>query len=454
MTVTSKIVDTTSKLTLGFWNMSSALLNLTQLINAGAYLGGYKNLSKKFSELIKRRGKLTAEELRILTETGVLSDIGLDTATGYDKSRSHDGAISSMWGKVSQLFEKGMFLFKGVDRMCRISTALAAYEQAISEGKPKFAAINFAREVNRKANFDYGASDAPNLFRRSSVIGQILLQFQKFPIKQLEVIFDMLSKKTTTTQKRAFWLPYFLMCGLLGLFPAFDWLDNFIYDVTGWSPKDATQKNLMKFAGDNEAMKTAAKTLMYGGGALVGVNTAGRVGMADIMPRSFTDFMLGATGSKIVDFGKNMAKGIFKEEDGAYANALRNISPGIFNIYAAATGEILGNRGRRMSVYEDLHDRIIRGIGFKSVEESLAGDVQRITSREREQLNKEKQQAVDAYISEPTAENFKRIKELGIRPDTIKKERQRKKLDKLERIDFGETKKEHQQNQYLFDFAK
>ena len=114
----------------------------------------------------------------------------------------------------------------------------------------------------------------------------------------------------------------------------------------------------------------------------------------------------------------------------------------------------MGNRGRRMSVYEDLNDRIIRGIGFKSVDEAMAGDIQRITSRDREQLNREKQQAVDAYISEPTSENLKRIKELGIRPDNVKKERQRKKLDKLERIDFGETKKERQQNQYLFDFAR
>lgn len=406
-------------------------------------------MMKKFNGIIKNRGKLTSEEFKILIETGVLSDIGLDTATGYDRNRNYEGAISSMWGKTKMLLDKGMYVFQGVDKICRISTTLAAYEQAISEGKSKREAINFAREVNRKANFDYGANDAPNIFRRSSVFGKILLQFKKFPIKQFEVICDMWRKNTTRDQKLAFWLPYFFMVGLLGLIPAFDWLDGFIYELTGLSPKDGTQKTLMKYTG-----KTLGKSLMYGGGSLIGVDTSQRAGMADIMPQSLTDFMLGATGSKIVNFSKNMAKGFFKDEEGAYANALRNVSPGLFNIYAAASGEILGNRGRRMSVYEDLNERIIRGIGFKSVDEAMAGDIQRITSRNREQLNREKQQAVDAYIAKPTAENLKRIKELGIRPDTVKKERQRKKLDKLERIDFGETKNERQLNQYLFDFAR
>ena len=50
-----------------------------------------------------------------MTETGVLSDIGLDTATGYDKSRNNDGTVSSLIGKLNQLFEKGMFSFKGID---------------------------------------------------------------------------------------------------------------------------------------------------------------------------------------------------------------------------------------------------------------------------------------------------------------------------------------------------
>ena len=59
-------------------------------------------------------------------------------------------------------------------------------------------------------------------------------------------MFPYFSKKTTTEQKRAFWIPYFLMVGLLGLIPAFDWLDEEIYDKTGMSPKDGLQKGVIK----------------------------------------------------------------------------------------------------------------------------------------------------------------------------------------------------------------
>lgn len=459
LTLASKTVDLTSKMTLGFFNISSALLNLTQLINAGGYLGGYGSLSKELGNIFKNRGKLSREELKILMNTGVLSDIGLDTATGYDTNRNFSrmniedglgGKIKSLFSVVNSLLDKGMYLFKGVDKMCRIATTLAAYKQAVAQGKTKSEALEYASDVNRKANFDYGVNDAPNIFRRSSVIGKILLQFQKFPIKQLEVISDMISgRKTTRAQKIAFWLPYFAMVGLMGFLPAFDWLDELIYENTEWSPRDTMQKNIMKFTGNNETGKVFGKFLMYGGGALFNVDTSKRAGMSDIIPQSLG----GATISKIYGFVSNISKGFFIGEEGAYMNALRNVSPGLYNIYAAVEGESFGSRGRRTSIYEDLNDRIIRGIGFKSVDESLAGDIQRITSHERAILTKEKQRAVDAYIAEPTAENLKRIKELGIKPTTVKKERQRKKMNKLGRIDFGETKKERQQNQYLFDFA-
>ena len=395
--------------------------------------------------------------MKILAETGVLSDIGLDTATGYDKNRSSAGRISSMYARFNSLLDKGLYLFQAADSMCRIATTLTAFEKATAEGKSKAEAIAYAQEINRNANFDYGVNDAPNIFRRSSVIGKIALQFYKYPIKQFEIIKDMFpyfSKKTTAAQKAAFWIPYFLMVGLMGLIPAFDWLDENIYKMTDWSPKDAMQKNMMKFAGDSEIWKTVVKAAMYGGGSLLNIDTSKRTGLSDIMPQDFTDLVMGASLSKITGFLTNFTRGVMVGEEGAYLNALRNISPGLYNIYAAALGESFGSRGRRTSIYESLYERLIRGIGFKSVDESLAGDIQRITSHDREILTKEKQKAVDAYIENPSAENLKRIKELGIKPKTIKDERERKKLDKLGRIDFGETKKERQTNQYLFDFAR
>ena len=136
-----------------------------------------------------------------------------------------------------------------------------------------------------------------------------------------------------------------------------------------------------------------------------------------------------------------------------FLNALRNISPGLYNIYAAVAGETLGNRNRKMSVYENMYDRMIRGIGYKSITESIATDIQRISSHDREILTKQKQKAIDSWIQNKTSENLRRIKELGIKPDTVKKEIQRKNADKLQRLYLSETKQEKLQNKYLFDFA-
>jgi len=395
--------------------------------------------------------------MKILAETGVLADIGLDTATGYDKNRSSAGRISSMSAHFDSLLDKGLYFFQAADSMCRIATTLTAYEKSIAEQKSKGEtvdrnkAIEYAKEINRKSNFDYGVNDAPNVFRRSSALGKIMLQFYKFPIKMFEVLKDMfpyLSKKTTTPQKVAFWIPYFLMTGLAGLVPFSDWLDELIYKHTDWSPKDAGQKAMMK-----NIPKPLAELLMYGIGAPFNIDTSKRAGTADVMPQDFTSFLMGATGSKIYGFTSNMIRGVTIGEEGAYLNALRNVSSGLYNIYAAVSGETLGSRNRKMSVYESTYDRLIRGIGFKSTAETVGTDIERILKHDKSILNKEKQKAVDAYIQNPSAENLKKIKELGIKPDTVKKERQRKKLDRLERLEFGETKKESQQNQELLKFA-
>ena len=472
LTLTNNVVGLTSKTTLGFLSPASALLNLTQLATGASYLGGIsgvKRVAKKFLDLSKRGGKPTFAELRILAETGVLSDLGLDTASGYDRNRTIRGEkfsediIGWIWAKTNDLLDKGMYLFQGFDMMCRLSTTLAAYDKAVAEQKSKGEtfdrkkAIKYAADINRKSNFDYSQADAPNIFRRSGIFGKIMLQFYKYPIKFLGVMKDFapyFGKKTNLTQKITFWTLQFLLTGLMGIMPLFDWFDDMLYKHFEVSPKDAIQKGIMKHLGDNEAAKLFGKTLMYGGGAVADIDVSKRVGTADLMPHSFIDFILGATGSKAVDFGKNMIKGFYLEEEGAYLSALRNISPGLYNIFSAVQGETLTSRDRRNSVYEDMYDRMLRGLGFKSVDESLSTDVQRIVGHDRALLNLEKQRAVDAFLRNRSYENLRKLKELGIKPDTVKKEAKRKELDRLNRVLEDETKKEKLQNQYLFDFAK
>ena len=90
--LSSSIAGRTAYLTLGMGNISSALLNFTQLVNASGYVG-WAPVMKHFGSILSRGGKLTQGELRILHESGVLSDIGIDTASTYDRNRNFSSDI-------------------------------------------------------------------------------------------------------------------------------------------------------------------------------------------------------------------------------------------------------------------------------------------------------------------------------------------------------------------------
>ena len=447
--LSSSITNWTSMLCLGYLNMSSALLNLSQAINAAGYLGSVESAGSVIYKGFKR--KYSLKEMRILMETNVMNDIGLDSGSGYDINRSVAGRSLGAFGWVSR---KGMAAFKLTEGAMRRGTVLAAYEKAISEGKPHAAAIAYAKEINRKTNFDYGVTDAPNIFRRGSVISQLALQFKKYTFKELEVMADMLpmfSDATNSKQKMVFWGMYFLACGLLQV-PMVDWLDDLL-GMRGVHMKDFIQRSIMEASGDSWIGKMFAKTAMYGLPAVAGVDMSNRAGMAGAisMPKSPTD-VLGPAGSKTVNFAIDAADAIFS--NGSGANALRDVSPGLYNIYAAASGGSVGSRGRVVSKYDSFYDRALRAAGFKSTSERIATDIQRITYNEKDKITKEKQVAIDAYIDDPSPENLRRIKELGIKPETVKKERERKKLDRKERLESGMSAAEKERNNRMLKFAE
>lgn len=84
----------------------------------------------------------------------------------------------------------------------------------------------------------------------------------------------------------------------------------------------------------------------------------------------------------------------------------------------------------------------------------MATDISRINYNERDEKTKLEQRAIDDYIEDESPENLKRLKELKIKPDRVKKERQKKKLDRLQRLEQNMTKAERKRNKYLLDFAK
>lgn len=436
--LSSNIAGATTYMCLGYFNVSSALLNLTQVMNSAAYIGDVSALGKCLSKGMHR--KYSLHDLKVLKETNVLNDIGLDSGSGYDVNRM---SAKNLLGKINKA---SMSFFKVSEQTVRIGTVLAAYESGIKRGMSHEEAIDFAKEVNQKSNFDYSVADAPNIFRRGSFLAQLALQFKKYGIKELEVMADMLSPRTSRKQKLIFWGTYLLAAGLCGL-PALDWLDPLLAWVTGTkSPKLAVQAAIMEAAGGTPMGKFIGRMAMYGlPSSLVGVDLSSRVGLSDVVPTELKN-LLPPLATKIPQFMQD----IFSE---AKINAVRDFSPAIYNQIAAwGTGKSYDKRGRINAEYNTFYDKLLRSIGFKSTDERVDSDIRRITSERRSELTKKKQEAVDAYIAHPTPQNMQKLKDLGVKDSTVEKERERKKEDSYNRTKGGMTKKEAQENQKLLNF--
>jgi hypothetical protein len=451
LTLGNGIANKISYMTLGL-NMSSALLNFSQLMNSAAYIGDVRSLGQMMRKGMHRGYSL--HELRILKETGVLNDIGIDSGSGYDKLRG-GGTPSLGTGKIARaltgvnrgvdfLGQKSMYSFQQADSICRRGTVLVAYEKARKEGKSHAEAIAYAKDVNNKANFQYGTQDAPNIFRRGSIVSQLALQFKKYAFKELEVMADFSpwSKKTSRKQKLMFWGMYALLCGAMGV-PALDWLDEIFGEKTGFYTKDELQKAIIHLCGGN---KRLAVSLMYGIPAAFNINLSSRAGMSDVIPTSLGDFA-GPTISKSVRLAQDLL-------GGDYANALRDVNPGLYNLYAAGTGESRGKRDRLNDRYVTAWDRILRAVGFRSVDETIPTDMQRIISRDKAAATKERQEAQDAYIQNPTSENKQRLKDLGIKEKDVQKEATKKNQTREERTQGTVPKKDKDKYKPLTDFMK
>lgn len=466
LSVAGNITNKISILKLGVWNVSSAMLNLTQLLNTTALLTdkspvkAASEVSKAMKDVAaltegqteKRIAKLKPDERKAMEDTGVLHELGLDSGAGYSKTSF------GKWG------DRSMILFKASERLARCATILAAYRKARNVlNKNHDDAVKYARDINRRANFDYGVNDAPNVFRRGSIISQVLFQFMKYPIKQFELMRDFIpfngKKDATWQQKTTFWGGWIFFAGAFGL-PAEDLLWALVglisEPVFGVSPKQAVRQFLLEASKDASLPeRLAIRTLLYGGLSNVGIDISSRVGMNDIIPGLGEDYNKdanpvikamekfgGATGGTIAQFYLNATKG-------DNLGMLRSISPGMYNIYTAAIGESKDGRGRITTKYDDAMSRIIRGMGFKSTNEAIDTELGSLKYYNMKKKAEERQNAIDDYLdAEERKENLapyiKKLNELGVKRSTIVKARKDRKKDRRERLKEKDTPEYYQ----------
>ena len=373
-----------SKNLLGFLNVSSALVNMTQLVNTVALIG-VGHTAHGMSAL----KNMSLSDKKILAEVGVPYNIGLDTPSGFSKRRSAiEGkrqGFERLRSMVSKAGDKGMYLFKKADELTRAVAVLGAYNEATKDkGMSHKQAIAYARRINREANFDYGSSDAPGIYQMLSgtVLGDLALLFQKYPMKEWELMTSLMPYfgKGTKAQKARFWATYLLMAGFAGL-PGGDWLDEFLEKILGYKPSSVLKMELFKNLGDNPV----SRTLVYGIFSNLGVDISRRVGMSGMFPDS--DSLLGyLTGPA----GSIIPGSIANAMSGDYIKAMKTINPAIGNIAEALRGYSTNSKGQVSYKYEGT-ERYLKGMGFRPVGQSLASDMSSATYAEKTRTKDKKQ---------------------------------------------------------------
>ena len=443
------------------YSVAAGMVNLTQCINAAGKMGSYRALAGGF----KRLKKLSLADARILKESGVETNIGFsDLGAGYTASSRYKGG----GGKVSRTLDAfgnlGMLFFSKVEKVNRAATILGAYHQGIGKGMSRQEALNYAKEINIKANFDYGAHDTPRFMRMGGPVTQAMFQFQKYPVKQAELMWEFMpwSNKTTAGQKLRLWLPLMAISGVWGIpgfallvGPTLGWLLKVLFDAEGDDWETIVKNYTIKAAAGNKALEAGVKVAWYGVGAFAGIDISKRVGIGEAgsmprMPDSAWEFVMSTLGGPA---GSTLYGFVTKSFNADPVGAVSALSPAAGGLVAAWRGHKDDDRGRPKTTYDTVKERLIRAAGFRTIQEAEESDAKRIDSSIKKDDAKKRQKAIDAYVDSPTQENRDKLRELRIAPSSVRNAVKNQSLTDYERSRKSMTRDERRRTQYLDDFA-
>ncbi len=426
-------------------SLSSGFVNTLQLFNCVGYVG-----ARKTAVGLKRALHPNATDKKILVASGVSEESGLALdSVGHIKAEGT--ALSKAGNVVNRVNDFLMKPFTLAEKTIRKATILAAYYKAIGDGLSKGEAIQYARDINRKVNFDYSVADAPRIFRtlQGTVIGDVALQFQKYGIKELEVISDFLPVlgNTTAKQKLEFFLPYLLVSGIWNAFPFEDALLSLLKLLGFDDPEKEAKRAMMEWAGNNPDRKALVNVANYGAGAIVGVDISQRVGLKGAVPETSNIVTGGPLGSTTVQLAKAVLNG---DTNGA----MKAVSPALGNVYGAVAGYNTDSKGRKTVDY-DAKDRIVRGVlGFRTIKEATATDAQGIIYNYKEQKKNDRAKAKSEYLKDPSSGNRQKLKEMGYSNKEIKALKDDKKSTRVERSQTGLSKEDKKKLKPIFDYVQ
>jgi hypothetical protein len=383
----NKALHVTGTLKLGLFNLSSGMVNLTQLVNSFAKLPALH-----MAWALKEAATPSPASLGVLRRVGVASDLGLANTGGY--SITHKGGT---------LTRAGMVFFNTAEQINRRVTALAAYRHArkdlrLSE-KPARA---YARQMVDETQFDYSVADTPRIFRNPA--GRLFGQFKPFAVKQLEFITHLRG-----AEHIKFWIPMLLLAGFMGI-PLVEGASEIIEWMTGTDPILEAKRFMMTWAGSDPAKRFIARMGMYGVLSSLGIDISRRVGTGDIAPRRFRD-LLGPTINTIAQ-----AKTLMEKPDAT--EFVRNLAPSVGNFLTA-----LETASNEMDVQDPWHrDRLrykasagevaTKAVGLRPLRESELTDIARISQYQKRKRTVLQRKIIDGIIEAAKAGDVEATKAL------------------------------------------
>lgn len=446
LSLSSKVAWFNAVTKLGCLNVASPMLNFMQFINVATMLDSYKYANIG----LKRALKPSALDQKILDASGVMNEINLSSdAGGYTQYRD-SGRVREGLGKVKGALNDSTKFFNYCDALMRKAAVLGAYYQAVEEKGMKPAkgeelslkALEWTKEVNDEANFDYSAANTPEVMRMGSVITQQAFQFQKYPIMQFEFFWSHVVHGTNS-QRAKFLMPYFLLTGMPGMLPFGELINAVLSALIPGDDDDFARKmkaELMKWAGDDTAKQMVVNSLTNGPlAAFTGIDISERAGMQNFFagryfgnnkPESFPDAVMQLLGGAALSTVSNVKTQI---GEGNPIEAVKAISPGLGNIMQGIVGETRTTHHRIGSSYTGAWERILHAMGFKHIDETNTSFISSYTYETQQAAKEAKKYAMDEYLAEPADENYAEMMRYGVTKKELKDYAESKKLSARDR---------------------
>lgn len=426
--VAGKILGAQNVLKLGMFNVSSGAVQLSQLLNANAKLGGNKfiGMSKAFrfglSEAFKNKGlynddKLNKKYGEIFDYIGLYDSIpSLDREMTGKPSWFMDKSRKLLRGKsFGDVAEASMYFFNRGDIKARQATAIGAmykFEHEIKKDKMKEYLkkgktfeeaeklthndmLRYVDRIVRETNFDYSVVNTPLGLSGLGVTGKLIMQFKKYPFFTLNFL-----RGNTKEENIRFLVPLMLMGGIFGL-PCLDLFDDTVATVTGVDPKLAAKKAIMEWAGNSPQRKAFANVAMYGAPSLAGIDISGRIGLNDAA--SFDAGPTYTTAQRLLSSAK-------KEDYMGMAEALTSRATVAKSL---AKGGYADSHGNLITQYDN-YDKMLKILGFRPVDESHGADLNRIISQSKKIMQEHTNKAIEEYKKHPTMANYQALRIYGL----------------------------------------